>query len=910
MRAVLALLAVLTVLGLAMPSARAVDGDRPDLARAPLLLGQETHQEVGPHLAIFLDSTGAMGLAAVMRSPQLFRTPASGAPGIGYHDGQLWVRFTVRNTTAQRQYRWLSVDWPFQEWVDLHLVADDGGVSSFRNGYRIPVAQRPVPSRLLLFPLDLDAGEQRTAYLSIGGRAATRVRLQVWQPAAYTDAVQSASAFKYLAVGSTLLVLVFCAMAARGRGQPALVLGAIGNLLFTTLVWILDGLAHDWLPHDEAMWHARLIQSITFLALGCNTLFARTFLALPLHQPRLARLLVAAAGLAFMLAAAPLVLSVPSIGVYGSTAYVVLLTAVAVVAARDGRGVSRTYLASWGVLWATSIVRNAQALGWLPAMPFLGEMQIVGLVLSSLTLSVALYLSLIELRQQADAAQQRVRDQQANEQERLRSAVQEKTRDLLAASQLAEQASQAKTAFLAMMSHELRAPLHTALGYAQLLKRRSGGPARDGLAVIERSSAQLLQLIDEILLFSRGSGGVIERHTGPVALRPLLEHLLTDSRLLAERSGNALVGRIDAALPACVDADAARLQQVLRNLLDNALKYTRDGRVELSVQCLPGAAGEAADAPADRVDTVLFAVIDTGPGIAEDLHALVFEPFGRAPDRQHQPGIGLGLAIARQWVEAMGGRLGLDSRVGHGSRFWFELRLPALDARLLKAGRPLPEVTGYSGRRRRLLLIDDSPDALRYLADLCASWGFEVEVAGAAADGLARLASAQHPFDAVLIDQFMDGMDGWACLGALRGLPAYASTPVLLLSAAQARRPETLAPGLGFDAVLQKPFTPAALAQALGAALQLQWQRDGDSPGLPDAPVAVESPPLQLLAPLLPMWQLGQVVAMAHWCAQTAQAHPRWAAWFDEVHARCARVDLQGLGKALTTAGLVLPQRR
>lgn len=868
----------------------------PAWALPPLVLDGAPHHRVGGHIELLLDRSGTLSLPEVARRRDLFEPAASSAPGVGYHTGTLWVRFTVRNDTDRPVARWLSLGWPFQASVQLFVLGPEGVELSLVGGAAVPIAQRPLPSRQPLFPVELDAGQQRELLLAISGRAATMMDLELWEPAHYADTLQRRATVKFLALGATFMVVAFCALAWRVRRQPGLLLGGLGHGLLVVLFLLLDGQGGDLLPAGLGLWQSRVTNSLTFLVAACNMGFVVAFLDIRQRVPWLARLLEAAGWLALALAPVPLMVLMPAQASVVSTAYLVLLTAVAVGMARQGGTPGRTYLASWGLFWLVALVRNGQLLGLLPQLPFVVELPAVGLVFSSLALSYALYANVRQIGERAEAVQRTLLERERTEQQRLRAAVDDKTRELKTAIARAEQASSAKTAFLSMMSHELRAPLHTVLGYTRLLRRDAQGTLRMRLDLIERSGEQLLQRIERILRFSRGETTGEQAEPGPVALQPLLEQLVEDSRPLAARQSNRLQLQLDGPLPACVEADGPRLLQVLQNLVGNACKYASQALVEVCVHT----DAAVTDATGTR-HRVVFEVRDNGPGIPPSQQADIFEPFHRLPRHAHQPGVGLGLPIVRQLVRAMGGEVRLCSRPGEGSRFFFELWLRELPAHWLQPCGPAgehPGPCGYAGRRRRLLIVDDSADNLAMLHDLCGRWGFEVACAAGGAEALAAMASSDLPVDAVLVDQFMPGMDGWALLRALREDAQGAALPVLLLSASAPHPPPHWPAPLRFDAVLTKPFTPVALAQALGRLLDLSWRYEAVATAPP------RCPPREALAPLADMLALGQVVAVDRWCAAQEQAHPEWAAFLGGLRQLCAALDLPGLQRELARAGV------
>jgi signal transduction histidine kinase len=255
----------------------------------------------------------------------------------------------------------------------------------------------------------------------------------------------------------------------------------------------------------------------------------------------------------------------------------------------------------------------------------------------------------------------------------LEDLVRERTLELSDAKERAEIASRAKSQFLARMSHELRTPLNAVMGYAQILKMDTGltDKQRSGLDIIHSSGQHLLTLIVDILDLSRIEAGKAELRIGPVELVPRLQAVVDIVRVMAEDKHISLELDLDPQLPLVVQADEKRLNQILLNLLGNAVKFTHVGGVTLRAQRIHGA-----DLEPGHV-RLRFEVQDSGVGIAEDQAVRLFEPFEQAGSaEQRVGGTGLGLAISRQLVRMMGGEIQLESRLAQGSRFWFEISVP------------------------------------------------------------------------------------------------------------------------------------------------------------------------------------------------------------------------------------------
>jgi len=445
--------------------------------------------------------------------------------------------------------------------------------------------------------------------------------------------------------------------------------------------------------------------------------------------------------------------------------------------------------------------------------------------------------------------------------------------------------SAAQLAFLARMSHELRSPLDTILGYAQLLARSHPDLATSaGVLTIRDSGRHLLRLIDHLLDYARGAAGMLELQPEPVRLATFLRGIERMARLLAAHQDNRFelitAGGTAGLAAGAVRLDADRLRQVLGNLLANAARHTQHGAIRLEVQAQP--------LGAERL-RLEFAVSDTGEGIAPEDQARVFQPFERAQRgvAKRRQGAGLGLAIARQIVELMGGELTLASVLGAGACFRFWLPVQVLPAEAVTRGDQVEGFTaaGYAGPRRRVLLVDDEGGSRGILAGLLQELGFAVLEAESGNAVAARLPGLPT-LDLVLTDQFMPDGDGWQVLKILTA--ARPEVPVVLLSAAPPSPPAGWPGDCRFAAQFLKPIDHALLLRRIGDLLDLQWL---DDPLPLEGPSATEdkadclSPELTVpnsgsadLATASSVTRVnGEAVAAAHSPADPPQGYPSTA---------------------------------
>ncbi|WJM90725.1 7TM diverse intracellular signaling domain-containing protein [Pseudomonas brenneri] len=696
----------------------------------------------------------------------------------GYSRSAFWLKvdlhYLPKDPKALRTWL-LELAYPPLDHLELYVPDDTGAYRlAGRTGDALPFASREIRQNNYLFNVDFKAGEQKTLYLRLQSEGSIQAPLTLWSSTAYLEDQPLRLYVLGLIYGVLLGMLVynlFIYLSVRDTSYLYYILYIASFGMYQLSV---NGAAVEYFWPDNPWW----ANAATPLLIGASalfgSLFARSFLHTALYSRWLDRLLLVLVGTGAVVMLLSLMTSY-ALALRLATALALIFTVTIFVAGIKawccGQRVARYFIIAWSAFLIGGVVNTMMVLGYLPNVFFTMYSSQIGSAIEVALLSLAL----------ADRINA-MREQQAQ-------ILFEASQKLEVLNQQLAHSNQLKDEFLATLTHELRTPMNGVIGSLELMQTV---PLSGDLAQYQHTAAgsarDMMRMVNGILTLTELQAGRLGAQPQVFSLRGVLNTLR--QQFLGNAQGKGLEFSIDVAgeLPDRLEGDAGKLMQCLECLLDNAFKFTHEGAVRVRVVGLPRADGHL---------HLTFIVTDTGIGFAHLDEATLYQRFFQVDGSttREYGGLGIGLAICRQLIELLGGRLTHHSEPRKGSRFQLEvavIAVPPEPARVVDWQRSPQDCT--------VLLVDDNSVTQLVLRGMLLKLGYRVKVAGSGPVALAMLQDAA--FDAVLLDV---PEDGFSLCCQVRALPGCGELPVIALSDSLQGSARQHCHGVGLTEQLVKP---------------------------------------------------------------------------------------------------------
>lgn len=773
----------------------------------PIALTEETGRfpVARQNLEIYEDTTGKLDIEDVS-SPEIsqqFEPSKEKTPNFGYTSSSYWFRFSVRNEAAEDTEWLLEIQYPLLDYIDLYIPAQSS-YSVKRSGDRLRFDKREIKHRNFIFTLPCRKDEVTTFYLRVRSDSTMAIPLVIWSSTAFIEKDQSEQYLLGLYYGIIIVMILynlFIFFSLKDQDYLYYVLYLIAFGIFQST---MNGLAFEYLWPENSSWGNRAVPFFVSIALLLLLVFSKSFLQVKHSFPKINRIFLVLIGfdVVFCVLALfcrySLTVRTNTMLAFISVSYIFLCS---VFCFLKGYQPARFMIFAWTAFLGGLLISILRGFGVLPNNFFTLYGMQIGSALEVVLFSLALADRFNLIRKEKENAQAEV--------------IKNKNEVV----QALNKTNQLKNDFLSMTAHELRTPLHGIIGISESLisskTENISDFCRKNLNMIVLSGKRLSSLVNNLLDLSRLRYDDIHLNLQPVNLQTVVDIVLELSKPLAQSKNISLESDIPHNLP-LIEADENRLQQILHNLIDNAVKYTESGSVNLT---------------AERQDElVTVSIRDTGIGIDQKRFEEIFKPFEQLNPSNDEPvsGIGVGLSITQKLIDKHGGKIWLESEMGVGSCFYFTLRISQTQTEQIdkpletdiipgieQSSAPgdfntISQNTGgkneeHDIEKHRLLIVEDDPINMQVLDNYLTESGFTLCKAYNAEEAQEFLDRGEPP-DLILLDIMMPGISGLEfCKKIRQSLPMH-ELPIIFLTARNQLTDILEGFSLGANDYLVKPF--------------------------------------------------------------------------------------------------------
>ncbi len=725
-----------------------------------------------------------------------FSSLTKASANIGFTNHHYWLRFSLKNASEHPAFTYLETARPITDFAELYLIDKEGNVKELKSGDNLPFSQRSVNHRKTIFKVMIQSNQELRAYLHLKSDGEVlNVPLHLYGPDTLVETTyreQMVFGIFYGILALATIIYLFLYFALRERSFLYYSMYALGVAF---LQFAIDGYFYQYLAPSGGWFSQRMVLIAASLSAICLGKYSELFLNIKRHSNtlfRLYRLFYLLLGLQLILLLvlpASIPFLYPSANAFGLGVMLLLIVSLANLRMRKipvdrffGMGIF--FLVSGFVIF---ILNNFGVLPnsfWSENSPKLGT----GLEIIFLSLSMANRIG--QLRRDKENMQ-------------------------TLALQRAEEISEVKSHFLSNMSHELRTPLNAIMGHAKIIHDETTDPkTRTNCEVIKYVSINMLSSVNDILDLSKIGKGELQLEHVNFDPESILIQLKKCAEITAKEKGLNFVFDPPVSLPKLVKGDPIRLEQIVNNVLNNALRFTHSGEVKFAVRCCI----------ANEMANLELTISDTGIGISKEKVDKVLEAFTQenSSNTREYGGFGLGLHMVKVLVDLHHGTIGFESQPGRGTTCTIGLQYPL--ANMLKTVIGIPKNDSYDLHGKHILVVEDNPMNLLVIKAMMSKW--MNTILHFATNGLEGVEVVKNnPIDLVLMDLHMPVMDGYEATAAIRSGDAGAlkkTIPIMALTAdvLEITRQKVLAKGM--NDYLPKPVDQEVLFEKISNLLELE----------------------------------------------------------------------------------------
>jgi signal transduction histidine kinase len=773
----------------------------------PLELTDRDSHDLSPSFQYFEDKFGNIPFERVVGMSDKFIQNESNSLQFGYGKSAYWIRFSVINRSELLEW-YLVYAYPWIGNIDIFRQMPDGSISEQRLGANLPFNKRPVKNRNFVLPLELEQDEASTFYMRIQSQTSRPVPVTFVKPSHFHRIDREEQLVFGLYYGIMLIMIVYNLFLWVFLRDKNYILYVLFIVVWAMLQFILNGLAFEYIWPGLPWLNNKSLGYIILFSEFAGILFGKEFLRTNQFQPLLNKILIgclaATAACMFISLFVDLLVTLQMVSILSVFGIPSVFIASFVIL-KKGYKPARYYLIAWASVFIGVGIMVLKNYNILPHNPFTNYSLQVGSVGLVVLLSIALADRINMIRMEKDNAQQQA------------------IKNLNMADRL-------KDEFLANTSHELRTPLNGIIGIAGSLIDGVAGklpePVIENLGMIEASGKRLYNLVNDLLDFSLIKSKEIVLNEKSISLYHVVEQVLRVTSSMIGVKDIKLQNMVNKDLPP-VSADENRLQQVLYNLIGNAVKFTNQGTVTVQAWI--------------EDKRMHVSVTDTGIGIENEKLDLIFKSFEQADGSisREYGGSGLGLSITRHLVEQHGGSIHVSSTPGSGSCFTFDLAISSKGliensddgvvhevTMLTKSPESAPPVSNdrlsLAHGEYTVLVVDDEPVNCRVLENHLSNSGYRVTVAQNGPDALELINDNDLLFDIVLLDVMMPRMSGYEVCRRIRERFDLTRLPILMITARNMI--DDIIKGMlaGANDYVTKPFVSEVLLARVQTLIQLK----------------------------------------------------------------------------------------